>query len=534
MAIYDDKLVVVDSGVIKKIGTSDTVQLNNLTVDTALHVSRTIVTDGNATIGGNLTVNGTTTTVNSTTVTIDDPIFTLGGDTAPGSDDNKDRGIEFRYYAGSAKIGFMGWDDSASGFTLLSDATNNSEVFSGTAAGLSIGSLTLGGTPVTSTAAELNIMDGGTSATSTTLADADRVVVNDNGTMKQVALTDFETYFETALDTLSNVTTVGALNAGSITSGFGSIDIGSSTITTTGKITGGELDIDDVVINGSTIGHTDDTDLITLANGVATIAGEISVTTLDIGGTDVTSTAAELNILDGGTSASTVTIVDADRFVINDDGTMKQVSADTLKSYITTDPASSVKADDVTEGDADVSLTTTAGNAITIGGGNFDQAIMMDAPNGVGATHTGLFLPSSSYPAGEILSGSIISVSSTSPRAGILEPSDYENHNHAVGVLTETVSALNPAYNTTASLKLHTTLGMVVPVLFTSDPSAASDQGKFCYLDSVTSGDGTGRASMTAPSTSGNVVKIGTLVSTSSDGGLYKVLWQPQFIADLG
>ena len=34
---------------------------------------------------------------------------------------------------------------------------------------------------------------GSTSATSTTLADADRVVVNDNGTMKQVALTDFET-----------------------------------------------------------------------------------------------------------------------------------------------------------------------------------------------------------------------------------------------------------------------------------------------------------------------------------------------------
>ena len=47
---------------------------------------------------------------------------------------------------------------------------------------------------VTSTATELNIMDGGTSATSTTLADADRVVVNDAGTMKQVAMTDVKTY----------------------------------------------------------------------------------------------------------------------------------------------------------------------------------------------------------------------------------------------------------------------------------------------------------------------------------------------------
>ena len=51
---------------------------------------------------------------------------------------------------------------------------------------------------VTSTATELNIMDGGTSATSTTLVDADRVVTNDNGTMKQVALTDVKTYLSSA------------------------------------------------------------------------------------------------------------------------------------------------------------------------------------------------------------------------------------------------------------------------------------------------------------------------------------------------
>ena len=112
---------------------------------------------------------------------------------------------------------------------------------------------------VTSTATELNIVDGNTSATSTTLADADRVVVNDNGTMVQVALTDFETYFESALDTLSNVTTVGALDSGSITSGFGNIDTGSSTITTTGAISGGSLTanggvtVDNITIDGTEI-----------------------------------------------------------------------------------------------------------------------------------------------------------------------------------------------------------------------------------------------------------------------------------------
>ena len=61
------------------------------------------------------------------------------------------------------------------------------------------------------------------------------------------------------------------------------------------------LDIDDdgiVLKNSGTIGCVADNDLITLASAVVTIAGEISVTTLDIGGVDVTSTAAELNILD--------------------------------------------------------------------------------------------------------------------------------------------------------------------------------------------------------------------------------------------
>ena len=49
---------------------------------------------------------------------------------------------------------------------------------------------------VTSTATELNIVDGSTSATSTTLAAADRMVINDAGTMVQVALSDLVTFLE--------------------------------------------------------------------------------------------------------------------------------------------------------------------------------------------------------------------------------------------------------------------------------------------------------------------------------------------------
>ena len=71
-------------------------------------------------------------------------------------------------------------------------------------------------------------------------------------------------------------------------------------VTSLGTLT--TLTVDNVITNGTTIGHTDDTDLMTLADGVLTVAGEVSMTTLDIGGTNVTSTAAELNFSDGVTS----------------------------------------------------------------------------------------------------------------------------------------------------------------------------------------------------------------------------------------
>ena len=73
-------------------------------------------------------------------------------------------------------------------------------------------------------------------------------------------------------------------------------------ITSLGTLT--TLTVDNVIVNGTTIGHTSDTDLMTLADGVLTVAGEVSMTTLDIGGTNVTSTAAELNILDGVTATT--------------------------------------------------------------------------------------------------------------------------------------------------------------------------------------------------------------------------------------
>ena len=85
-------------------------------------------------VNGEIEVNGTATTFNSTVITIDDPIFTLGGQQRTDAlDDSKDRGIEFFYHDGAQKTGFMGYDDSADAFTFLTSATNSNEVFSGTA-----------------------------------------------------------------------------------------------------------------------------------------------------------------------------------------------------------------------------------------------------------------------------------------------------------------------------------------------------------------------------------------------------------------
>ena len=235
--------------------------------------------------------------------------FTNGG-IIPSTDNDIDLGsssVEFKdaFFDGTVTTdaivvaGTIGHDDDTDLLTLANGIV--------TVAGeISTTTLDIGGTNVTATATELNVMDGDTSASSTTVADADRVVFNDAGTMKQVAVTDLAAYFDDEITAMPNLTSVGTLTT---------------------------LTVDNVIINGTTIGHTSDTDLITLADGIATVAGEVSVTTLDIGGTNVTSTAAELNIVDGGTSATSTTLADADRVVVNDNGTMVQVALTDFETY---------------------------------------------------------------------------------------------------------------------------------------------------------------------------------------------------------
>lgn len=127
-----DTLTITNSGVTGITGTSNEVEVSASTGSVTIGLPNDVTIGNNLTVTGTLTVNGTTTTVNSNTLTVDDPIISLGGDTAPVANDSKDRGIEFRYYDTQARLGFMGYDDSAGTFVFLTAATNTSEVFSGT------------------------------------------------------------------------------------------------------------------------------------------------------------------------------------------------------------------------------------------------------------------------------------------------------------------------------------------------------------------------------------------------------------------
>ena len=147
---------------------------NNIDLGSGSYEFKDAYFDGTVTTDG-LTVSSTTNLDGAIQV---DNTITVGVD---------DTGYDVKFFGDPASA-YMLWDTSADDLIL------------GGAAGLIVpdGKLTLGSTAVTSTAAELNIIDGGTSATSTTLADADRLVTNDNGTMVQVALSDLKTYLTSA------------------------------------------------------------------------------------------------------------------------------------------------------------------------------------------------------------------------------------------------------------------------------------------------------------------------------------------------
>jgi hypothetical protein len=299
------KIATETSGIAVTIGhtTSEVTIADNATVTGNLTVTGTLTQTGAQTFDGGLTVdnfnlNGTTLALSSGDMLID-----VAGDITLDAD-----GADINFADAGTTFGTI--TNSSSDFVIFSAVSDKDILIKGNDGGSTITALTLdmsaagaatfnstvqatglniGGTAITSTAAEINIIDGGTSATSTTVADADRVVMNDNGTMVQVAVTDLAAYFDDEITAMPNLTSVGTLTA---------------------------LTVDDVVVNGKVItmtGSSSDTAVFTAGTD-----GTLSIVTTDAGGA-----AANIQITADGTAelaGTTVTLDSSGGITLDADG----------------------------------------------------------------------------------------------------------------------------------------------------------------------------------------------------------------------
>jgi hypothetical protein len=344
---------------------------DTLTVNSVSQFTDDVTVDGsllintNATVEGNLTVNGTTTTVNSTVVTLDDPIITLGGDTAPTSNDAKDRGVEFRYYDSTARIGFFGWDVSASRYAMYHAATNSSEAFNGTRSGLDLGSIKcFDATNATNSASGALIVGGGAGIGLDLYVGDDLVVADDGSFGGDVSITG--TLDVTDDFAVSNKFTVDAQTGNTFAAG---------TFAANGNCTFGNAASDSHTING-VVQFNNELTFVKRANirnlKVATdAANEISTSSGNLildstGGTvNITDNAdidGDLNV-DGDTQIDGTLTVDGNTTIGNAAGDAHSVTGTvTFNQAIT---STDITADDIKIGvDGATEISTTAGNLI--------------------------------------------------------------------------------------------------------------------------------------------------------------------------
>ena len=321
-----DAYLIVDTA-----NSSESVSIGTGVSGTAVtigHGTSEVTIGDNLTVSGNLTVTGTQTIVDTVTMNAENAIVFEGATadehetTLTIIDPTADRTINLPNQSGTLPVLAA---VSTTQITSTPEELNILDGVTSTAAELNI----LDGATVTAT--ELNIMDGDTSATSTTIADADRVVVNDAGTMKQVAVTDLAAYFDDEITAMPNLVSTGALDSGSISSGFGAIDNGSSNITTTGTVSFGSLTDGSVTITD--IADEDDFS----SNSATKLATQQSIKAYVDANKNVegvAATGAEINTSsDGDTSVGTTAVAGSDGIVTNDAGTMRQTSVDTFDTY---------------------------------------------------------------------------------------------------------------------------------------------------------------------------------------------------------
>ena len=140
MTVNDPVFTLGDSISEKVLTASASNGATTLTLDNTTGLNDGDIISGDANIPANTTI----TVDNGTQVSLSNAL--TGGIASgteltftQGADDNMDRGIEYKYYNGSLKTGFFGYDESGISedvttyyFTYIPDASNSGNVFSGT------------------------------------------------------------------------------------------------------------------------------------------------------------------------------------------------------------------------------------------------------------------------------------------------------------------------------------------------------------------------------------------------------------------
>ena len=224
-------------------------------------------------------------------------------------------------------------------------------------------------TQISSTPEELNILDGATVVVGEINAlDLGSTAVGTAIASKAVILDSNKDY-----DGIRNLTITGELDGATLdisgnadidgTTNLDAVDIDGAVQLDATLTVGANDQGYDIIFYGDTASanvtwDTSADDLI-FNGGAGLIVPDGQFT---LGSTAVGSTAAELNLLDGSAkSTSSITIADADAFVVIDGTTTKQIPASDIKTYA----SSATAADDIATGDGAVNIVTTSGN-ITI------------------------------------------------------------------------------------------------------------------------------------------------------------------------
>ena len=142
------ELVQFQSQTLTISGTSNEVETSASNQTITIGLPNNVTVSNNLTVSGNLYVNGSTTQVNTATTTIEDQLLDLGmvDGAVPSSDLNKDIGVLFNYYSGSAKKAAVFWDDSTSRVVVSADVSESTGVLTNNTGGaLEVASLYVSG-----------------------------------------------------------------------------------------------------------------------------------------------------------------------------------------------------------------------------------------------------------------------------------------------------------------------------------------------------------------------------------------------------